>query len=316
MINGVGLVLAGGGGKGAYQVGAWKALKEFGIDKNIIGISGTSVGALNALLFAQDNYEIVESVWRSISTDKILKVDIKKVIFGLLETGLIKGEMAILSIIFREFYGSGMFSREGLLEIIDKYINYDYIRNSTVDIFATSYNISTFNVKYFKINTESDERIKKILLASSALPIIFDKVEIDGEYYIDGGVKDNVPIKPLYDEGIRNFIVLHLGRESLVSREQFKDSNIIEIVPSKSQGDLVTGTLDFTKEGADRRINQGYQDTIKVLKPLFKMRMVQANISKTLEKIRKDEMNFKNQRKKIYHEREKNKNILNNLLSD
>ena len=47
-----GLVLAGGGGKGAYQAGAFKALWEYGIQDYITAVSGASVGALNAVLFA------------------------------------------------------------------------------------------------------------------------------------------------------------------------------------------------------------------------------------------------------------------------
>lgn len=314
MSNGVGLVLAGGGGKGAYHIGVWKALKQFGIDNNIIGVSGTSVGALNSVLFAQGNYQIAEMVWRSISTDKILKVDIKKVLIGLLGAGLIKGEMAILNVIFSEFYSNGVFSREGLLEIIDTNINLDYVSNSSLDIFATAYNISTLNVEYFKVNNSDNEKIKKILLASSALPLIFDKEEIEGRYYIDGGIKDNVPIKPLYDNGVRNFIVVHLGRASIVSKEQFKNANIIEIVPSKPQGDLMTGTLDFSQEGVERRIKQGYEDTVKILKPLYKMGMVQAKTGMILEQFREEELNFIKQRKEILDERDKIKDELNQFF--
>ena len=47
----IGLVLAGGGGKGAYEVGVWKALNDYGIAQKITVISGTSVGWLNAALF-------------------------------------------------------------------------------------------------------------------------------------------------------------------------------------------------------------------------------------------------------------------------
>lgn len=46
-----GIVLAGGGGRGAYQIGCWKKLKELGLDRFSV-ISGTSVGALNAALIA------------------------------------------------------------------------------------------------------------------------------------------------------------------------------------------------------------------------------------------------------------------------
>ena len=47
----IGLVLGGGGGKGAYQIGVWKALREYKIDKYITYLSGTSIGSLNSLCF-------------------------------------------------------------------------------------------------------------------------------------------------------------------------------------------------------------------------------------------------------------------------
>ena len=48
-----GIVFCGGGAKGAYQIGAWKRLRELGMDKEIIGVSGASIGAMNSMLFAQ-----------------------------------------------------------------------------------------------------------------------------------------------------------------------------------------------------------------------------------------------------------------------
>lgn len=54
----IGLVLAGGGGKGGYQIGVWKYLKEIGLEKNISVISGTSVGGLNAVLMGCVDYKI------------------------------------------------------------------------------------------------------------------------------------------------------------------------------------------------------------------------------------------------------------------
>ena len=59
-----GLVLEGGGAKGAYQIGAWKALKEAGI--HVKGIAGTSVGALNGALIAMDDFEKAERIWEKI----------------------------------------------------------------------------------------------------------------------------------------------------------------------------------------------------------------------------------------------------------
>lgn len=59
-----GIVFCGGGAKGAYQIGAWKRLRELGMDKEIIGVSGASIGAMNSMLFAQGDYDVAEEVWR------------------------------------------------------------------------------------------------------------------------------------------------------------------------------------------------------------------------------------------------------------
>ena len=66
----IGLVLAGGGGRGAYQIGVWKALRETGLENYITSVSGTSVGALNAGLFVQKDLEVAQNVWESISRDR------------------------------------------------------------------------------------------------------------------------------------------------------------------------------------------------------------------------------------------------------
>ncbi|MCR4646634.1 MAG: patatin-like phospholipase family protein [Oscillospiraceae bacterium] len=59
----LGLVLDGGGAKGAYQIGVWKAMREFGLDRQVTAIAGTSVGGLNAVLFAQGDFELAYHIW-------------------------------------------------------------------------------------------------------------------------------------------------------------------------------------------------------------------------------------------------------------
>src|SRR5437867_2594407 len=61
----IGLVLSGGGAKGAYEIGCWKALREAGIS-DFRAVSGSSVGALNAILVAVDKFELAERLWREL----------------------------------------------------------------------------------------------------------------------------------------------------------------------------------------------------------------------------------------------------------
>ena len=59
------LCLEGGGAKGAYQIGAWRALKEAGVRIN--AVAGTSVGALNGALICMGDLETAEDIWKNIS---------------------------------------------------------------------------------------------------------------------------------------------------------------------------------------------------------------------------------------------------------
>ena len=64
------IVLAGGGSRGAYQLGVWKALREMGVDYQLV--TGTSVGALNGTLMVQQDYEKACRVWENITSEDIV----------------------------------------------------------------------------------------------------------------------------------------------------------------------------------------------------------------------------------------------------
>ena len=67
------LALEGGGAKGAYQIGAWKALREAGV--KIDAVAGTSVGALNGALIVMGDLEKAEAIWENIRYSQVMDVD-------------------------------------------------------------------------------------------------------------------------------------------------------------------------------------------------------------------------------------------------
>ena len=79
----IGMVFNGGGGKGAYQIGVMKAILSLGLDRHIQAISGTSVGALNAALFINGDFQLAERTWLTISPDKILSVKSSSIVNSL-----------------------------------------------------------------------------------------------------------------------------------------------------------------------------------------------------------------------------------------
>ena len=283
-----GLVFAGGGGKGGYEIGVWKALKE-SETLPIGAVSGTSVGALNAALYASGDYDKAEEIWLNISTNKILSPDtystdkmikqlmytIKSVIpmmsypnsFGKAVGTIGKGVGTLgASVLVKKYVSNrgGMFSREGLVEIIQESGVLDKITRDSIPCYATCFNITHGRTQPFMLNMEGKDRITNILLASSAIPIAFPQEEIDGNKYYDGGIPfvgDNVPVKPLYELGIRKFIVVHLSRDGVDTfAEKFKNASFIHVFPKKDQGGFFDGTLDFDPKNARKRINEGYRD--------------------------------------------------------
>ena len=109
------------------------------------------------------------------------------------------------------------------------------------------------------------QEIKTIMMAASALPYVYDAVYYKDGYYRDGGLKDNIPIKPIYDLGIRNIIVVGLKPNSNIDTSLYPDCNFIFIKPSHSIGDFTDGTMDFSASGAKFRMALGYRNAARIL---------------------------------------------------
>lgn len=313
----LGIVLDGGGGRGAYQIGVWKYLKESKLYNSISAISGTSVGGLNSCLFALDEYNLAETIWTQKIQDKILSIDIdiKEICSKIALQFGIQNFVPGASIIsfFTMLSTRGCFSRKGLIEIIDDYIDLNELSKMEFPIYETCVELPLFETRYFKLNGYDTETIKKILLATSAIPIIFPKEEIEGKYYYDGGIKDNSPITPLYEEGCTDIIVIHLKADEIL-KDRREGVNIYEICPQEDLGNFFKGTLDFSTEGAYRRIEQGYRDAKEILSPVVDIAKAGAGIIKDLDMMREHEKIFKENRKALLEERKLLKSNLNDNM--
>lgn len=299
----LGLVLAGGGGKGAYEIGVWKYLKEIGLDKKISVISGTSVGGLNAALMGTDDYENAECIWKYKINQKAILTPHnknKKIAAGATTaiTGAVTGftvspigKLAVTALsIGNKIRKDGLFSRKGLLEIFN-HVKLDKIADSKKSIYVTCTLEKPIVDKVllgdererisFRLNNYNAEGIKKLLLATSAIPGVFRPEIIEGNKYYDGGFKavfkngkiisymDNVPLTPAADEHCTHVIVVYLepNPNKAIIRDDYgymalrKNSiEMIEIKPSKDLGGILDGTLNFDKEAAQRNIELGYSD--------------------------------------------------------
>lgn len=243
------MVFEGGGGKGAYQIGAWKAIKELGIEQYVTCVSGTSVGALNATLFYKGNYLRAEEIWRSITDDAILHI---------------KNNDDFL-------IGDCFFSQKELEHLIELAIKGSEKSSTCKTCYVTCRYRDRSEYKYFRWSDYRDLELKKrVLLASSAIPIIYESINIDGDWFVDGGANgDNIPVKPLLKHNLDYIIVIHLSDNRANYYEA--SSEVIEVFPSTSLGGLIDGTLDFAPKSIDHRIELGYKDTYERIKPLTQL---------------------------------------------
>lgn len=271
----LGLVFSGGGGKGAYEIGVWKALNEFGIAKNVEAVAGTSVGGLNAALFTAVDYSSAEKLWLDIAPSKVLTlkaediaIAVSKFAVGVYLPGVAPKALMTLSSLLG---GVGAFSQDGLAELIHQSNVCNAVDNN-IPLHLCALTAKNGELVYPQLNTLSAEDKQKWLLATSAIPAVFKAVEIDGTNYVDGGVlpsySDNTPYKPLIEQhNCTHIINIYLDRTAdvVTASKQYPAVNFWNIVPSQAFAGLIE-PLNFTKENAANLIELGYSDTAKILK--------------------------------------------------
>lgn len=297
-----GLVLSGGGAKGAYQVGVIKALAE--LDCQIDAISGASIGVLNGAVIAQsknlyDAADKLEKLWLEVSKVSPLKLDkvnTKSIYFSLLKGAgaVVTPELVIISSLLQKLgifdtEEDGLFSDSAVSDMINGIITPDGFDNALplyVSVYESAgkiidiaeYTFSCMNIKnnrdstFIKIqDLPSAERIN-LLLASAAIPVIFAAKNIDGKQYFDGGMggafrsQGNTPIDPLIKDCYNRIFVSHLSDGSMWSRHEYSTASIIEIRPQEQRikrSNIPLGDLlGFSPENIKSWIKQGYDDTI------------------------------------------------------
>ena len=264
------LTLAGGGGKGAYEIGVWQALREIGLEKNLIAVSGSSSGALNAALISLNEFDKAKTIWSSIMPKQFLDINYDTII-GPLNT-LVKRTLT-----------AGLCSRDGLIEIIDKYLNLEQLAGARIPAYVSISRYSSDcidclsekpQVEYISLSEVSPDDARHFLLASSAMPYIYPPEIIHGNVYRDGGLADNVPVYPMTSVGADNLIVVKLEPDDKVDTSLYsKFKEVVEIIPSREIGDLFDGTLEFTSRNVMFRMLLGYYDTLRT----FGLRMYRLN---------------------------------------
>ena len=180
-----GLVLSGGGGRGAYQVGVIKALEEGGIEPEII--VGTSIGAVNGALLASGlKAADLERVWLSLTTRQIHK---------------------LRPDFWRIHQWPSIFTTAPLEDTLNRLVDFVAVARSPRRLVVTATDVESGRLRVFH-NGEVNARH---IVASCSIPVIYPATRIRGRHYWDGAVLAETPLGQAIDAGADEIYVVLLS---------------------------------------------------------------------------------------------------------
>ncbi|MDW2799145.1 patatin-like phospholipase family protein [Clostridium boliviensis] len=256
-----GLVLEGGGAKGAYQIGAWKALKEAGV--KIKGVAGASVGSLNGALVCMDDLERAEEIWKNIDYSQVMSVSnetmeaLKKKDFKALN---------LQELITRGFQlvKEGGFDITPLKNLIADVVGDEKkILNSDREFYSITYSVSDRKELVVDVRKGETGTVKDMLLASAYF-LAFKNEKLGGKRYMDGGGVNNVPLDVLIDHGYEDIIVIRIYGWGFDKERVVKIPDGIKVYHIAPRQDL-GGILEFDKKQARKNLTLGYYDAKRFL---------------------------------------------------
>ena len=252
-----GLALEGGGAKGAYQAGVYKALEEAGYTFDYV--VGTSIGAINGVMIVQNKTDLLIDLWRNVKYSLVVDVDDDKLYRFLNDELSLDNARDKLEFISEVVKNKG-FDISPMVDLIDQFVDEDLVRNSNM----------TFGLNFVYVNDLSNmdlfiDDIPKggltdMLTYTAMLPIF--KQPQDKEYYLDGGVYRNNPYPMIIDKCDKVInVLLYPDRVTKAMRDNPK---LDIIMPSEKLPSL----MDFNPTSADYALKLGYYDGLRYVRKL------------------------------------------------
>lgn len=218
----IGLALQGGGAHGAFAWGILDRLLEDG-RLAVEGVSATSAGAMNAAVLSYGLLQggpegarvALRNFWRDIARTAASASPFRKTPWEkFFDTGhtLDRSPMYFLTDMLLRLlspYEFNPLNFNPLREVLERHVDFAALRKECpVNLYLCATNVETGKVRIFP----SEEICIEAVLASACLPFLFQAVEIDGEYFWDGGYVGNPAIFPLiYNCGTRDIVIVHIN---------------------------------------------------------------------------------------------------------
>ena len=255
----LGLALEGGGAKGAYEIGAYRALTELGYRFDVI--CGVSIGAINAALLAQGDCERAAEFWETMSNDDLFSEKDR----GFLEVINRQVNLNTLSALkanIKTALENGGIDTSLIRAFLEQNIDPRRLLDSPVDygMIAVAFPELQPLIAYKKDMTP--ETVIDHVLASASFPG-FQPTVIGDKKYLDGGLYDACPYNELLDYGCDEVIAIRQNGFGIIHPLRDKQK-IRQIFPSEQLGPV----MRFDPANSRRNIQMGYYDTLRQLQGL------------------------------------------------
>ena len=260
----LGVALEGGGAKGAYQVGAVRALVEKGY--KIDAVAGTSIGALNAAMIVQGDIEKLCELWSNINFSDIFDLEDSKM-KDVFNSNISLDTIKYLSIKLKDAVKNRGMDTTKIREFIDSNVDEDKVRKSEMKFGLVTMNLSDKKAEELFIEDIPEGKLVDYLMATSSLPV-FKRATIEEKKYLDGGVYDNCPVEMLAKNGYNEIFAIRIYKRNRIRNySKLVKMNNLKLTMIEPVDSLVN-ILNFDKRAMKELISLGYYDTIKVIDKL------------------------------------------------
>ncbi len=246
------IALGGGGTKGAYEAGVWRALKELDIEYEIV--TGTSIGAVNGALMVAREYERACEIWNTIEMENVIADGVN--LTATME-GMFNQREAIGPFLKKYVKNKGA-DVSPFLEFIDGLVDEEKVRASDVDFGLVTVQVSSLKPMELTKEEIPVGLLKDYIMASASIFPVFPMHRIGNELYLDGCYYDNLPIDLALKMGADEVIAVDL-HTSPQHPNYVNKPYVKYITPSRHLGTM----LNFDRAVLNANQALGYYDTMK-----------------------------------------------------
>lgn len=230
----IGLVLSGGMGKGAYQVGALTAIDEFFEPSEFEYVSAASIGVLNMYAYLTNNLSKAREIWKSVN---------------------LKGEKRFITSVLKSTF---------LQEIITAIVSPERIDNN---FYVPLLDMGSRELLYYNFKGISPDEVDPYLRASIALPFYNKGIVLREKTLYDGAIVDNIPIYPVLKNDLDYVICIYFDDFNYIFEGYAAENKIIKLTFPDDK--IISNSINVNHDAITYMVDEGYYRTKRILSDIF-----------------------------------------------